>query len=238
MSGQNKLFGAGVIAGLLLSSSAIAMADSQTFSISEPEGGAQTHVGELRIDEDEGLTVREMVFRNMDGDVVQTERVVYDPNTLRITEYSKVNTPVGLEEYIESGDEQFTMRRRAKASKDFEEDRFDWSANEFHPAVLDALTRTHWEEIRDGGYEFEMFVGQLGKSLDMELVHDGEQTLDGERVSIIKLQPTSWVMRKLMPDNAYYYRTEPEPRLVRYVGPSHFPATEQVDIRYAQTAEH
>ena len=236
MSGQIRLLSQSLLALALLFSSALASAEANSlaFSIADPDSGEQTHAGEIRVDEVSGLTVREMVFKTVDGDVVQTERVVYDPGTLRVTEYSKVNKPIGLEEYIESSDDRFTLRRRAKASKGFDEDTYEWSANEFHPAVLDALTRRRWDAIRDGGFQFDMFVMQLGKSLEMELVYDGEQTLDGQPVAVVKLQPTSWVMRKMMPDNAYYYTTGADPVLVRYLGPSHFPATEQVVVRYAQ----
>ena len=210
---------------------------SATFELRDHESQAvrwRGHVEQTEVDG--GRVRRDVVYVDLDGREVQVEHAVYDPRTLRLLEYHLRNDPKDHEASIRSQGETLTVRYR-EGSAEFTERTMEWGSEGYHPIVYDELVRRNWQRLlEEGSFDFSVVVPQMGMSARMAFVREGEESVDGETLVVLRLRPRSLLLRALLPRVLYYYEAAPSPRLRRYVGPIPFPkGRETVDIRYSRT---
>ncbi len=220
----NPLLGLGLLALpiLLLWPSAPAAQESvsqiEAYTL---ESGELVFRGERRRSVSGGVETVKTVYSKPDGTVIQEEVASYEVASLKLIAFSKLDHRNGRREdmKVEGGEVYFLYPE--DRDDDTDTDEIDWEDGMVFSYVIVPTIRKRWEAIKAGEeVEFELLVPSRQEEIGFRFVDIGTETVGGRSVTVVQMEPSSFLIRQLVDPLKFYMADESPHPLVRYVGRS------------------
>lgn len=169
----------------------------------------------------DGVYTSNAIYSKPDGTVVQKTSSVYHLDTLKLVSYRKEHLPTGKIEEMKVLGDKVEIRYRKQTGKAFETETLKWKDSFiFSNSIFDLIVRD-WDKLEKGEkVAFDLLVPSRLETLVFRIAKEGEETVAGEKVSVVRMDPDSWIIRKLV-DPLFFYVSASHPhKLMKYVGRS------------------
>jgi len=172
-----------------------------------------------------GSTVRVLrEYNSPDGSTAARERVVYEDGRLVSSELEELQTGAKGSVVLNMDPRnpqrrellfEYTPRIGAKTVTSSEPAEKDVLINDMIPFYL----LSHWEALMAGStIKFRYVVFQRAETVGFKLVKESESIWHGKPVVLLKMQPTSLVIARLVDPVHFTVEKEGEHRVLRYIG--------------------
>ena len=168
----------------------------------------------------EGGKVREVViYRNPAGKEIQRAETVYEEAGFVLVSYSKVDHRSGESETMIKTGSVVELRYRESAEDDEESETLDWSESMGFTSMIVPSIRKNWALLAQGEeVEMDYLVPNRLGTVGFRLTKEGEETIGGKAVVVIRMEPSAFIIRLLV-DPLYFYLESAQPRrLIQYRG--------------------
>ena len=181
----------------------------------------QLYEGE-RTEQVEGSVVTEVtVYKRMDGTPVQTVKVVFDRETLLLHSYRLEDHRSGQIEEMRLADGVVTLANRETGKEELEKETVKWGQQTAFGNSIVPLIRRNWEAVRGGQTLFmDLLVPSRLETVGFRLVKTSETTRENTPVMVVRMEPSTWLIRLLVDPLHFYLAAEAPHRLVLYEGRS------------------
>lgn len=192
-----------------------------TISAYDLEDGSLVLKGERTGTVEGRVTHLSTVYFTPDGTRIQEEDTRYEPTSLRLVEYVKLDHRTGRREEMRLEDGVVTLRYRESRDDDTEEDSVEWEEPMVYGYTVVPFIVKHWDTLQAGEeIEFEFLVPSRQESVGFQVRVIGEDTVDAKRVSVVQMEPSSFIIRQLVDPLKFYISLDAERVLLRYEGRS------------------
>lgn len=185
------------------------------------ESGELVFRGERRTSVSGGVETVKTVYSKPDGTVIQEEEASYDVASLKLIAFSKLDHRNGRREEmkVEGGEVYFLYQE--DRDEDTDTDEIDWEDGMVFSYVIVPTIRKRWEAIKAGEeVEFDLLVPSRQEEIGFRFVDIGTETVGGRSVTVVQMEPSSFIIRQLVDPLKFYMADEAPHPLVRYVGRS------------------
>ena len=168
----------------------------------------------------EGGKVREVViYRDPAGKEIQRVETVYEEAGFVLVSYSKVDHRTGESEKMVKTGSDVELRYRKSAEDDERSETLEWSDSMGFTSMIVPGIRKNWELLAQGEeLEMDFLVPSRLETVGFRLTKEGEETIDGKDVVVIRMEPSAFIIRLLV-DPLYFYLESAQPRrLIEYRG--------------------
>ena len=168
----------------------------------------------------EGGKVREVViYRDPAGKEIQRVETVYEEAGFVLVSYSKVDHRTGESEKMVKTGSDVELRYRKSAEDAERSETLEWSDSMGFTSMIVPGIRKNWELLAQGEeLEMDFLVPSRLETVGFRLTKEGEETVGGKAVVVIRMEPSAFVIRLLV-DPLYFYLESAQPRrLIQYRG--------------------
>lgn len=208
-----------VMAGRTMAAEAVTVG----FEFLDPKTQAPLVKGVERLEQDGAMVVKHTEYKALEGDkVAQTEDSRYAADSLALDFYHFEDKQTGEMADVRVKDGKAQVQYRADKDADVKTGEIDWTARSLSGKAIPELIQRHWKELLAGDTViFDLYVPFRLETYTFRARMDGEPAAkdDGKPVTI-RIEPKNWLVRQVAPSIDFVWKTEPQPRLVRYRGPS------------------
>ncbi len=191
--------------------------------------------GERQTRRDEGRVKVDTTYTLPDGTRVQRTESVYDNETLKLISHLMVDQRTGEREEIQVDGDTVRVRYREREGAEEEVETLKWDGKTAASAVLVPMMARNADKLASGEpLAFDLIVPSRLETIGFRLKKEAERQMEGKPVTVIRMEPQSWLIRKLV-DPMYFYVTRETPhRLLEYQGRASLktPDGSDLDLRY------
>ena len=179
-------------------------------------------------------------YTDMDGKLLDRSQVAYERPSLRVLSYKSEDIRFGaLEELTLTGNTLRISFREDKTASMATED-IKWGPETVHSSTVTEVINRDWAQLSAGeNVEFDLVVPSRLETLRFRLKKDKTTQVGGKSVLVVRMEPDSWLIRKLV-DPMYFFLSYDMPhRLLEYHGRSGIKTSEgkDQDLRLVFTYE-
>jgi hypothetical protein len=158
-------------------------------------------------------------YKKPDGSEVQRTESVYERETLKLVSHVLADRRLGREEQIRVSGKKITLRYQEKKGEPAQSEELEWETSTSASPVLVAMMARNAELLMGGdALVFDLIVPSRLETIGFRLKKDADGTVAGKPVTIIRMEPDSWLIRQLV-DPMFFYLTSAAPhRLLQYTG--------------------
>lgn len=207
-------------ASALLSSGAFA-AETERIGLKmyHKESGKLLYTGEREITRDGARVTERTVFKKPDGTTVQVSTTSFEGEPLKLISHELEDLRLGLTEKMEISAGKVRIAFREARDEDLDSDELDWEDGMLATAMILPLLRRNWEKIAAGGEaEFDLLIPSRQGTVGFRLKKDSAGTVNGAAVTVVVMEPGSFIIRMLVDPMYFSVADDPPHRLLRYVG--------------------
>ncbi|MBI3991986.1 MAG: hypothetical protein HY342_01825 [Candidatus Lambdaproteobacteria bacterium] len=212
--------------GALLALPPAVRAQAQTIGLElfELAGGAPKYRGERQVSVTSGVVTEVTSYRDPAGQEVQHVEAVYREENLGVVSYRARDMVIGREEDLLYKDGKVQMRYVSEAGADPDIDTVDWQNSiAFSPVVVPLIVR-NWERLRGGAeVTFDLLVPSRQDTVGFRVRMDGAAELNGAPVTVMRMEPSSWIIRRLVDPMYFAIEDAPSHRVLEFRGRSTIP---------------
>ena len=226
------LFALALLLAATVGSPPAAWAQQQTIRLElfELEGGPLKYSGERQVSVANGVVREVTSYRDPAGQEVQHLEAVYREENLGLASYRLRDMVVGREEDLVYKEGKVEVRFVAKAGADPDTDVVDWQDSFAFSAVVVPLIVRNWERLRGGGeLTFDLLVPSRQDTVGFRVRMDRAAELDGAPVTIMRMEPGSWIIRRLVDPMYFAIENAPSHRVLEFQGRSTIPTKSGAD---------
>ncbi|MCZ6843846.1 MAG: hypothetical protein O7G32_13580, partial [SAR324 cluster bacterium] len=167
---------------------------------------------------DETVTVRTQ-YRKPGGKTIQSIETVYGKRTLELVSHQLEDLRSGLREKIVHAEGKVKIEFREDAKEELETEELRWERNMAVSMTIVPLLRSRWADVQAGKeVEIELLVPSRQEAITFILKKDSAATVKGQAVTVIIMEPDSFIIRLLV-DPLFFYMADASPhRLLQYKG--------------------
>lgn len=184
------------------------------------KSGKLLYEAERVIENADGRVTERTVFaRPGGGESIQESETVYEEASLKLISHNMKDSRLGLTEEVTVSSGKVKFAYREDKEEDVDEDEMDWSDDMIIGATVMPLLRRNWEKIKkDEEVVFELIVASRQGTVSFRLRKDAMAKVGGEPVTVVVMEPDSFLIRSLV-DPMYFSVADTAPhRLLKYAG--------------------
>ncbi len=183
------------------------------------ETGKLLYTGGREITRDGARVTERTVFKKPDGATVQVSATSFEGDSLKLISHELEDLRLGLTEKMEHSAGKVRIEFREARNEDVDSDDLDWEDGMAVSATILPLLHRNWRKIAAGGeVEFDLLVPSRQGTVGFQLKRDSAGTVNGAPVTVVVLEPDSFIIRALVDPMYFYVADDPPHRILRYVG--------------------
>ncbi|MDH4229127.1 MAG: hypothetical protein OEW11_05185 [Nitrospirota bacterium] len=166
----------------------------------DPKSGNLLYTGLQTITRDGTQVVEKVVYHAPDGSTLIHEREgAYNAATLAVIRYQEQDLRLGQREEVRVQGNNLLVTFVKQNGERPKTATLARSAEQFMSLAIPALIRKQWDRLAAGGtVGFDLIVPSRTGTVGFKLSRIGEQTLNGQAATVIRMEPSSWLIRKLV----------------------------------------
>ncbi|MEE8396007.1 MAG: hypothetical protein V3S29_08135 [bacterium] len=186
------------------------------------EGGSLLYIGDRVTVEEQGRVTQTTVFRKAGGGgPILREVWIYDRKDLRLVSQKLENPVSGQREELTRVADTVKMLARENGKEEIERKDLPWEPQMAYSAIVVPTMVDEWSKLAGGGtVAFDLLVASRLGTVGFRLKKDSVARISGEPVMVVRMEPSSWLIRRLV-DPLYFFLAQKAPhRLVEFKGRS------------------
>lgn len=183
------------------------------------ESNKLLYEAERTIETSGGRVTERTVFVWPGNTPIQESETVYEQSSLKLISHRMNDSRIGLMEEINVAGGKVNIKFREAKGEDVESDELDWTNDMIVSATILPLLRRNWKKVQAGeDVVFKLIVASRQGTVSFRLRKKSAAEIDGQPVTIVVLEPDSFIIRALVDAMYFSLADAPPHRLLRYVG--------------------
>jgi len=177
--------------------------------------------GERKQVKKDGVVSVKSVYTDMNGKVLDNSEVSYEEESLRVLSSKSEDLRFGAKTELTLSGDSMRIYYKEDSKSAAKTETVKWGAETATSSTVTELIIHNWVKLASGkAVELDLVVASRQETIRFRLMKDKQATLGGKSMMVIRMEPNSWIIRKLV-DPMYFYLSEEMPhRLVEYHGRS------------------
>jgi hypothetical protein len=198
--------------------------------VKDPKTGEVYYTGKEEISQDGKADRRETVYYDSAKKEVEKEVVVYDRDSLHVSDYSYKNTLTGEESTISASADEAKISHRESEGRKAKEKTLKIDRNSYFGKVVSYLILRNWKALNNNKiYKFNLILPSRLETIPFQIVHRKSYQKDGENREIFALIPQNILIRTLAPHLELEFSSGDKPLPQQLLAPSPLPIKGQKD---------
>ena len=154
-------------------------------------------------------------YTDLSGKELDRGNTVYEADSLRVLSSESEDIRFGkLEKLTLSGDKLKIEYIKGKGEQ-AETEEIIWGAETATSSTVAEMMINNWVALASGkAVELDLVVPSRTETIRFRFKKDRNATLDGKAMMVVRMEPNSWLIRKLV-DPMFFYFTESMPHLLK-----------------------
>jgi hypothetical protein len=208
------------LAALVTALPALASAtEPSRFTAHDLETAAVLYTGEQTATTDGDTVTERVTYHAPDGTLIFEREGSYWVDNLSAVSYRATDHRLGMEEMVRRTNGGLEIRFK-KDAKHKEKSRIHSSEGmQLLSLSIPALVRNEWGRLAAGEQlKFDLIVPSRTGTVGFRLSRSGEQTVDGIPTAVFRMEPSGWLVRKIVDPMFFYMALDGAHRSVQFHG--------------------
>jgi len=195
--------------------------DVSIFKAFDLENNKPVYVGFQTLSVEDTTLVQKVSYTREDGTLIHARDQLFNKDTLAVVSLKGEDQRTGRVEEIQVQGDTITLKFKKNKTSKLETTTLKAKSNQYIGATMPFLIQQKWEELQAGKeVTFDLIVVSRLEELGFRLIKDRDDQVKGQSVSVIRLEPTSWVIKKIAPKMSFFMANAADHKPLQYEGRS------------------
>ena len=190
-----------------------------TLAFHDLKTGKQLYKGTRTQVNKDGVITVQSTYTDMNGQELDRSTTIYEAASLRVVSSNSEDIRFGKREQLAlTGDKMKIVYVEGKGEK-AETEVITWGAESATTSTVAEMMIKNWAPLAAGkAVELDLVVPSRTETIRFRFKKDRNETLDGQAMMVVRMEPNSWLIRKLV-DPMFFFFSESMPhKLIEYHG--------------------
>ncbi|MDH4121445.1 MAG: hypothetical protein OEV94_07065 [Deltaproteobacteria bacterium] len=198
------------------------------------EDGKAAYKATRTIRVNNGVVEERTEYQSLTGEKIFTLSADYREDNLELVSYRTEDLRLGRVEEARSEGKQLVLKFQKKKGAGLKTESIDKAPQQIVGGQLAPFIKKNWDSLLAGNtLEVNLIVASRLETLVFRMKYMGEETVAGRKAAVFQVEPSSWIIRKLVNPMKYYISKDEERKILEYRGRGLVPTAEgdNLDVR-------